>query len=209
MYCPGQTIGCCHGDYSPVHPMAAILECFRNVIGMYTCSPTLSFSFLCEAFILPFGDQFWALSSICQCIAIHSIFPGKMSLYTVATYSQHSVASNIFASRAVFAVLRPISVALSRHQFWAVCDPIIGPVAGALQSQRDALAHRAWLMREQSSIENDVGIQVTHLLVLSHLTDEKLNKTTVNSGNLLFWHRIWTISTWVFTRSKYKQILCK
>ena len=52
-----------------------------------------------------------------------------MSLYTVATYSQHSVASNIFASRTVFAVLRPISVALSRHQFWAVCDPIIGPVA--------------------------------------------------------------------------------
>ena len=34
---------------------------------------------------LPFGDQFWALSSICQCIAIHSKFPGKMSLYTVAT----------------------------------------------------------------------------------------------------------------------------
>ena len=66
-----------------------------------------------------------------------------MSLYTVATYSQHSVASKNFASRAVFAVLRPISVALSRHQFWAVCDPIIGPVAGALQSQRDALAHRA------------------------------------------------------------------
>ena len=59
------------------------------------------------------------------------------------------------------------------------CDPIIGPVAGALQSQRDALAHRAWLTREQSSIENDVGIQVTHLLVLCHLTDEKLNKTTV------------------------------
>ena len=88
-------------------------------------------------------------------------------------------------------------------------DPIIGPVAGALQSQRDALALRAWLTREQSSIENDVGIQVTHLLVLCHLTDEKLNKTTVNSGNLLFWHRIWTISTWVFTRSKYKQILCK
>ena len=80
---------------------------------------------------------------ICQCIAVHFKFPGKMSLYTVATYSQHSVASNIFASRAVFAVLRPISVALSRHQFWAVCDPIIGPVAGALQSQRDALAHRA------------------------------------------------------------------
>ena len=141
---------------------------------------------------LPFGDQFWALSSICQCIAIHSKFPGKMYLYTVATYAQHSVASNIFASRAVFAVLRPISVALTRHQFWAVCDPIIGPVAGALQSQRDALAHRAWLTREQSSIENDVGIQVTHLLVLCHLTDEKLNKTTVNSGNLLFWHRIWT-----------------
>ena len=112
-----------------------------------------------------------------------------MSLYTVATYSQHSVASNIFASRAVFAVLRPISVALSRHQFWTVCDPIIGLVAGALQSQRYALAHRAWLTREQSSIENDVGIQVTHLLVLCHLTDEKLNKTTVNSGNLLFWHR--------------------
>ena len=66
-----------------------------------------------------------------------------MSLYTVATYSQHSVASKIFASRAIFAVLRPIFVALSRHQFWAVCDPIIGPVAGALQSQRDALAHRA------------------------------------------------------------------
>ena len=107
-----------------------------------------------------------------------------MSLYTVATYSQHSVASNIFASRAVFAVLRPISIALSRHQFWAVCDPIIGPVAGALQSQRDALSHRAWLTREQSSIENDVGIQVTHLLVLCHLTNEKLNKTTVNSGNL-------------------------
>ena len=38
-------------------------------------------------------------------------------------------------------------------------------VAGALQSQRDALAHRALLTREQSSIENDVGIQVTHLLV--------------------------------------------
>ena len=89
------------------------------------------------------------------------------------------------------------------------CDPIIGPVAGALQSQRDTLAHRAWLTREQSSIENDVGIQVTHSLVLCHLTGEKLNKTTVNSGNLLFWHRIWTISTWVFTRSKYKQILCK
>ena len=33
--------------------------------------------------------------------------------------------------------------------------------------------------------ENDVGIQVTHLLVLCHLTDEKLNKTTVNSGNVL------------------------
>ena len=64
------------------------------------------------------------------------------------------------------------------------CDPIIGPVAGALQSQRDVLAHRAWLTREQSSIENDVGIQVTHLLVLCHLTDEKLNKTTVNSAIL-------------------------
>ena len=89
---------------------------------------------------VPFGDQFWALSSICQCIAIHSKFPGKMSLYTVATYSQHSVAANVFASRAV---LRPISVALSWHQYWAVCDPIIRPVAGALQSQRDALAHRA------------------------------------------------------------------
>ena len=46
----------------------------------------------------------------------------------------------------------------------------MGSVAGALQSQRDALALRAWLPREQSSIENDVGIQVTHLLVLFHLT---------------------------------------
>ena len=128
---------------------------------------------------VPFGDQYWALSSICQCIAIHSKFPGKMSLYKFATYSQHSVALNIFASRAVFAVLRPISVALSRHQFWAVSDPIIGPIAAALQSQRASasLAHRAWLTREQSSIENDVGIQVTHLLVLCHLIDEKLNKT--------------------------------
>ena len=45
----------------------------------------------------------------------------------------------------------------------------MGSVAGALQSQRDALALRAWLPREQSSIENDVGIQVTHLLVLSHI----------------------------------------
>ena len=50
-----------------------------------------------------------------------------MYLYTVATYSQHSVASNIFASHAVFAVLRPISVALTRHQFWAVCDPNYWP----------------------------------------------------------------------------------
>ena len=58
-----------------------------------------------------------------------------------------------------FPILRPISVALTRHQFWAVCDPIMGSVAGALQSQRDALALRAWLTREQSSIENDVGIQ--------------------------------------------------
>ena len=133
----------------------------------------------------------------------------NLPVYTVATYSQHYKTSNIFTSRVVFAILRPISVALSRHQFWAVCDPIMGSVAGALQSQKDALAHRALLTREQSSIENDVGIQVTHLLVLCHLTDEKLNKTTINSGNLLFWHRIWTISTWVFTRSKYKQILCK
>ena len=93
--------------------------------------------------LVPFGDQFWALSSICQCIAIHSKFPGKMSLYTVGTYSQHSVASNIFASRAVFAVLRPFSVALSRAPILGSCDPIIGPVAGALQSQRDALALRA------------------------------------------------------------------
>ena len=61
--------------------------------------------------------NFGHFQSICQCIANHSKFPGKMSLYTVATYSQHSVASNIFASRAVFAVLRPISVALSRHNF--------------------------------------------------------------------------------------------
>ena len=158
---------------------------------------------------VPFGDQFWALSSIIQGTAIQPNFPGKIYLYTVATYSQHYKTSNIFTSRVVFAILRPISVALSRHQFWAVCDPIMGSVAGALQSQRDALAHRALLTREQSSIENDVGIQVTHLLVLCHLTDEKLNKTTVNSGNLLFWHRIWTVSTWVFTRSKYKQILCK
>ena len=49
----------------------------------------------------------------------------------------------------------------------------MGSVAGALQSQRDALAHRALLTRAQSPIENDVGIQVTHLLVLCHLTDEK------------------------------------
>ena len=135
---------------------------------------------------IPFGDQFWALSSIIQGTAIQPNFPGKIYLYTVATYSQHYKTSNSFTSRVVFAILRPISVALSRHQFWAVCDPIMGSVAGALQSQRDALAHRALLTREQSSIETDVGIQVTHLLVLCHLTDEKLNKTTVNSGNLLF-----------------------
>ena len=160
-------------------------------------------------FLIPFGDQFWALSSIIQYAAIQPNFPGKIYLYTVVTYSQHYKTWNIFTSRVVFAILRPISVALSRHQFWAGCDPIIGPVAGALQSQRDALAHRAWLTRYQSSIKNDVGIQVTHLLVLCDLTDENLNKTTVNSGNLLFWHRILTTSTWVFTRSKYKQILCK
>ena len=158
---------------------------------------------------VPFGDQFWALSSIIQCTAIRPNFPGEIYLYTVATYSQHYKILNIFTSRVGFAILRPISVALTRHQLLGSCDPIIGPVASALQSQRDALAHRAWLTREQSSIENDVGIQVAHLLVLCHLTDEKLNKTTVNSGNLLFWHRIWTISTWIFTRSKYKQILCK
>ena len=70
--------------------------------------------------ILPFGDQFWALSSIIQCTAIQPNIPGKIFLYTVATYSQHYKTLTIFTSRAVFAILRPISVALSRHQFWAV-----------------------------------------------------------------------------------------
>ena len=69
---------------------------------------------------VPFGDQFWALSSIIQCTAIQPNVPGKIYLYTVATYSQHYKTLTIFTSRAVFAILRPISVALSRHQFWAV-----------------------------------------------------------------------------------------
>ena len=62
---------------------------------------------------------------------------------TVATYFLHYKTLNIFTSRVVFAILRPISVALSRHQFLGSCDPIMGSVAGALQSQRDALALRA------------------------------------------------------------------
>ena len=70
--------------------------------------------------IVPFGDQFWALSSIIQCTAIQPNFPGKIYLYTVATYSQHYKTLNIFTSRVVFAILWPIFVALSRHQFWAV-----------------------------------------------------------------------------------------
>ena len=99
----------------------------RNVLGrcFYTFKGCVAAPFASLFTEIPFGDQFWALSSICQCIAIHSKFPGKMSLYTVATYSQHSVASNISASRAVFAVLRPISVALSRHQFWAVVTQLL------------------------------------------------------------------------------------
>ena len=69
---------------------------------------------------VPFGDQFWALSSIIQCTAIQLSFPGKIYLYTVATYSQHYKTLKIFTSRVVFPILRPISVALTRHQFWAV-----------------------------------------------------------------------------------------
>ena len=105
---------------------------------------------------IPFGDQFWALSSIIQGTAIQANFPGKIYLYTVATYSQHYKTSNIFTSRVVFAILRPISVALSRHQFWAVCDPIMGSVAGALQSQRDALAHRALLGSFRLDVNEDM-----------------------------------------------------
>ena len=74
---------------------------------------------------LPFGDQFWALSSSIQCTAIQPNFPGKIYLHTVATYSQHCNPLTIFTSRAVFAILRPISVALSRHQFWAVLTQLL------------------------------------------------------------------------------------
>ena len=117
--------------------------------------------------------------------------------------------SSSFTNSTLFPSAQLVYDSFSTLTSFALVPPLWLMACRSWRLTANALAHRAWLTREQSSIENDVGIQVTHLLVLCHLTGEKLNKTTVNSGNLLFWHRIWTISTWVFTRSKYKQILCK
>ena len=62
----------------------------------------------------------------------------------------------------VFTILRPISVEVSRYQLLGSCDPIIGSATGAVDSQRDALTHRAILTRDHSSIENDVDIEMAH-----------------------------------------------
>ena len=69
--------------------------------------------------ILPFGHQFWALSSIFQFLTIKTKIPANSTYinYTVGTNSQHNGTLKKITSRDVFTILRPISVARSRHQW--------------------------------------------------------------------------------------------
>ena len=57
--------------------------------------------------------------------------------------NQYKIYINITNSEHKYTTQRPISVEVSRYQLLGSCDPIIGSATGAVDSQRDALTHRA------------------------------------------------------------------
>ena len=82
----------------------------------------------CQKWHYRLGTGFGHLFNILQYILIQNKFQEKLYMITVGTYSQHYGTSKCVTFRAVIAILRPFSVALSGYQLMGSGIPIIGQV---------------------------------------------------------------------------------
>ena len=82
---------------------------------------------------LPFGYGILGTYKHLPLIMMKTKYPGKIYLYMDGTCSLHYGTSTNFTSLAVFTILRPISVALSRHQLMGKWSSNYWAVEGAAQ----------------------------------------------------------------------------